>query len=339
MVAGWLVWNSPLFNEAGRNRTAYEAIAGWARTAGMVENETLSKQTAHHEFPRRWLSESRTWWYRPSYGAARIRRELEKLAPALGLAVKKEPVTSRVFRVTFLLPGGREGLVMDFAPQAFVAIIIDDIGFSLKKTKRIAALPVRLTGAIIPLTPSMKESAEVLFASGKEVFLHMPMQPIYKMPEVIEYSMAIRTETTPAQAAEFTEKSIKLIPHIVGVNNHEGSLATENMVQMAAIMPVIKRHNLVFVDSGTTNNTIAWKAAQAAGLRWAKRNYFLDIVIKKPEVTEAFLKVIQLARNRGEAIAIGHPHEVTLEVLEEQIPKAVAEGIIFVGATQITRVK
>lgn len=170
--------------------------------------------------------------------------------------------------------------------------------------------------------------------------MHFPMQPNYaRMPNVPEYSMAIRTETTPVQAAEFCEKSILLIPHVVGVNNHEGSVATENRTLMDAIMPVIKRHNLVFVDSGTTNNTVAWKAAQAAGLKWAKRNYFLDIVRKKPEVTESFLKLIQLARNRGEAIAIGHPHDVTLEVLEEQIPKAIAEGVIFVGASQLTRVK
>jgi len=339
MVAGWLVWNSPLFNESGRNRTAFEAIAKWASASGMVENESLRKQSSHTEFPRRWFSEERTWWYRPSYGRTRIVRELEKLGPALGLSVKKEQVTPRLFQVTFLLPGGREGLVIHFVPQAFVAIIMDDIGFNLAKTKRIAALPVKLTGAIIPMTPRARESAEVLFKSGKEVFLHFPMQPIYKMPEVIEYSMAIRTETTPAQAAEFTEKSIAMIPHIVGVNNHEGSLATENMAQMEAIMPVIKRHNLVFVDSGTTNNTIAWKAAHNAGLKWAKRNYFLDNVRTKPAVTEAFLKAIAMARNRGEVVIIGHPHDVSLEVLEEQIPKAMQEGVIFVWATQITRVK
>jgi len=328
-----------MFNESGKNRTAYEAVARWARAAGMVENEVLRKQVSHREFPRRWLSEEQTWWYRPSFGRTRIVRDLEKLAPALGLAMKKEPVTARTFSVTFMLPGGREGLIVHFIPQAFVAIIIDDIGFNLVKIKRIAALPVKLTGAIIPLTPYYKAAANILFASGKDVFLHMPMQPNYKMPDVIEYSMAIRSNTTPAQAAEFTEKSIALIPHIVGLNNHEGSIATENMAQMEAIMPVIKRHNLVFVDSGTTNNTVAWKAAHNAGLRWAKRNYFLDIVIKKPEVTDAFLKAIAMAKNRGEVVIIGHPHEVTLAMLEEQIPKALAEGVIFVGASQIARVK
>lgn len=337
-MAGWMIWNSPLFNESAKNLASYEQVANWARSAGMIEYKALRKRSVQSVFPRRWVREEQVYGFRISYGRTRVRRQVDKLAISLGMTARKGESTSKSFKITLLLPDGREGLVLTFVPKIFVAIIIDDIGYNLAKTKRIAALPARITGSIIPLTPWARDSAKILARNGKEVFLHIPMQSSAKqMRDVPEYSMAIRLETTPEQAADYIEKSINSVPYLAGVNNHEGSIATENRALMDAIMPPIKRHNLVFIDSWTSAKSLAGKAAKSAGLRWGKRAIFLDIPAGKEEAVKAFGKMMAIARRKGEVIAIGHPHDATLEVLEEEIPVALAEGIVFVGASQLAR--
>jgi len=337
----WLLWISPLFNEVPRNRASYNVVGKWADDRGLVENEIVRKGEMKRKFPRRWLREERSYWYSPDMGPDRIMKELDGMARPLGLSLKPGPAApGATLSVILFLPGGREGLILRFAPKVFVAIVIDDIGFNLKVVRRIAALPVKVTAAIIPFTPQDRAAAEMLFSAGKEVFLHMPMEPNYPMPDVPEYATAIKPGMNPAEITGRMEKSVSRLPHITGMNNHEGSVATEQMELMAPVMRVLKKHNLAFVDSGTTVKTVAGKAAHAAGLRWAKRNYFLDISRKKPDVEAAFHKMILMARHRGEAIAIGHPYgdEVTIQVLEEQVPKAIQEGVVFVGVTQLTRV-
>jgi polysaccharide deacetylase 2 family uncharacterized protein YibQ len=42
-----------------------------------------------------------------------------------------------------------------------------------------------------------------------------------------------------------------------------------------------------------------------------------------------------LARDRGQAVAIGHPHAMTIEVLARRIPEAVAAGFEFVPVSYL----
>jgi polysaccharide deacetylase 2 family uncharacterized protein YibQ len=44
---------------------------------------------------------------------------------------------------------------------------------------------------------------------------------------------------------------------------------------------------------------------------------------------------LRKARDKGEAIAIGHPHPATLEALKEVLPEAKPQGIQLVFASQV----
>ncbi|HXU46184.1 MAG TPA: divergent polysaccharide deacetylase family protein, partial [Thermoanaerobaculia bacterium] len=55
-----------------------------------------------------------------------------------------------------------------------------------------------------------------------------------------------------------------------------------------------------------------------------------------PEAIRAqFARLLDLARKRGAAIAIGHPHPTTLAVLADEIPKAKAQGFEFVPVSYL----
>jgi polysaccharide deacetylase 2 family uncharacterized protein YibQ len=126
------------------------------------------------------------------------------------------------------------------------------------------------------------------------------------------------------------------VPGVVGVNNHQGSQSTADPELMDELMPVLRERHLFYVDSRTTAATVAFDTAQSFGVRSAFRNVpFLDDVAEVVAVRKQLELALRGAREKGEAIAIGHPHAATLQALREILPHAQAQGIRLVFASDL----
>jgi hypothetical protein len=106
---------------------------------------------------------------------------------------------------------------------------------------------------------------------------------------------------------------------------------------MDELMPLLRQHDLFFVDSRTTAATVAETAAHAAGVLTTRRNVFLDDDQSVPAIRKQFELAIRDAREKGSALAIGHPHAATLEVLAEMLPEAAHQGLRLVFASDLAR--
>jgi len=104
---------------------------------------------------------------------------------------------------------------------------------------------------------------------------------------------------------------------------------------MQALMPVLRERGLFFIDSRTTTATVAYDVAEGSGVRAASRKVFLD----DSPTREAILTQLKLAERdairNGSAIAIGHPHPVTIAALTEEVPRLEARGIRLVFASAV----
>ncbi|HYV42193.1 MAG TPA: divergent polysaccharide deacetylase family protein, partial [Thermoanaerobaculia bacterium] len=58
-----------------------------------------------------------------------------------------------------------------------VAIVIDDLGNDVPAMERIARWPYEVCGAVLPVLPASGRTARQLVESGKQVLLHLPMEP------------------------------------------------------------------------------------------------------------------------------------------------------------------
>ena len=126
------------------------------------------------------------------------------------------------------------------------------------------------------------------------------------------------------------------VPGVVGVNNHQGSQATSDAELMSELMPVLRERNLFYIDSRTTSATVSFETAQNFGFRSAFRNVpFLDDVTEVAPVRKQLNLALRGAREKGEAIAIGHPHPATLQALREVLPQAKAQGVQLVFASDL----
>jgi polysaccharide deacetylase 2 family uncharacterized protein YibQ len=163
--------------------------------------------------------------------------------------------------------------------------------------------------------------------------LHLPMESVANETAEIQ---ELRPGMSPSEISHVLNSMLRSVPYAVGVNNHQGSLATSDPGLMAELMPLLRAHQLFFIDSRTTAATVAYDSAQSTGVACAFRNVpFLDDVQEIGAIRRQLELAAKDAREKGQAIAIGHPHPTTLRALAEFLPKAEAEGIHLVHASDL----
>ncbi|MCF8057594.1 MAG: divergent polysaccharide deacetylase family protein [Desulfocapsa sp.] len=199
------------------------------------------------------------------------------------------------------------------ASLPMVAIIIDDMGYHKDIGKELLALPMNLTFSFLAAAPHTLELEEQAFQTGRNVLLHLPMQP--KGKEWDSGPASLLTGQTREEQKTVFEKNLAAVPHAVGVNNHMGSLYTENRAAMDTLMELLREQDLFFVDSFTTADSKGFIAAREAGLPTVRRHVFLDNVHSQDKVCKQLQQLVARAEKQGWALGIGHPNEATLAAL------------------------
>ncbi len=197
--------------------------------------------------------------------------------------------------------------------DARLAIIIDDIGYNQAQSERAARLPGPFTLSILPFTPHGLTSAQLAHKHGKELMLHLPMSTINNLPLG---KGALVSGMEKAAFLKTFQQDIDNIPHIKGVNNHMGSRLTQEAEPMQWLMAALRPRGLYFVDSRTSAQTKAFDIAMTHQVPSLKRDVFLDDISETVAIEFQLKRALQLAQQRGSAVAIGHPHPATLDVLE-----------------------
>lgn len=217
-----------------------------------------------------------------------------------------------------------------------IAIIIDDLGYSLRAAKPILDIGYPLTLSILPGLRYSVPLAERGSQTPFEATLHLPLEPQGKGPLERGTIMVAMSEE---EVRNRIERELEpLLPYIKGVNNHMGSKATADEGLMRIILEEIRKKDLYFVDSCTTDKSVALEVAESLGLRSASRQVFLDSGRERNDpdyIRGQMEELADLARKEGRAVGIGHPKSVTLKVLQEMLPKLAAGGIQFVTASEV----
>ena len=217
--------------------------------------------------------------------------------------------------------------------QPRLAIILDDLGSDRGAAEAIFALHAPITLSVLPYHAHSQEIAREARAHGCEVMLHLPMQSVgNETPEQEE----LRPGLSRKQTETMVTKMLQALPEADGVNNHQGSQATANAALMDDLMPVLKDAGVFYVDSRTTAATLAYQAAKRDGVKTGFRNVpFLDDVQNPAAIKRQLLIAIHGAKEKGEAIAIGHPHTATLQVLRDVLPAAKKLGVRLVLVSDV----
>ncbi len=215
--------------------------------------------------------------------------------------------------------------------MARVAIVIDDLGLDLEMARKFAALPFPVTFSILPYLPHSAESAEIARLHNRQVMLHLPMEP-QGYPKVKPGQGALLLAMNDQSVIKALHDALESTPHVVGVNNHMGSRFTEKASRMKVVIEEIGHKGLFFLDSATSLKSVGDQVARELRVAHARRDVFLDHTPTEAAVKAQLKLLIQKARLQGSAVAIGHPHGVTLRVLQGSEELLRREGIEVVSA-------
>ncbi len=218
--------------------------------------------------------------------------------------------------------------------RSWVAIVIDDLGLDRRRSARTVALPGPLTLAWLPYAPDVTRQAAAARTHGHEILLHAPMQPQGKENPGPN---ALTVDLSSEEIRKRVANGMALLPEAVGLNNHMGSRFTRDAAAMAPVVAELKERGQLFLDSRTALNSIAGDVAKAAGVPTALRDVFLDNEPIPVAVAERLAETEAIARKRGHAIAIGHPHDVTLEALEPWLRSLSARGLVLAPVSAIVK--
>lgn len=211
-----------------------------------------------------------------------------------------------------------------------IAIIIDDIGYSLSSGERAIALPGPVALAVLPFTPNGSTLAARANAAQKDVILHQPMEPDRgPLPGPRPHGM-LTASMDAAHLKHSLREALAAVPFAVGVSNHTGSLLTTRAQSMIWVMEEVRAHGLFFLDSRTTHETVARDIAGETGVPNIKRDVFLDHVVHPEAIGREYERALRLARRQGHVVIIGHPHDATLDFLEASLPGLGARGFDLV---------
>jgi uncharacterized protein len=215
------------------------------------------------------------------------------------------------------------------AREARMAIVIDDVGYSLSGLKEFLALPFPLAFSVLPDLPRSAEAGRLIAAAGKELLVHLPMEP---SSGTNPGPGAVLTSQSDEEIRRLLEASLELLPQAVGLNNHMGSRATADRRVMGVVLGFLRDRGLFFLDSRTTADTLGPELAGRMGVSLLERTVFLDNENSAAYIEAALQHGVRAARLRGSAVLIGHVQNVELaDELRRLLPGLAAEGVRLVA--------
>ncbi|ADO81568.1 TPA: divergent polysaccharide deacetylase family protein [Haemophilus influenzae] len=217
--------------------------------------------------------------------------------------------------------------------QSKLAIVIDDVGYHLKEDAAIFAMPREISVAIIPAAPYARARNQEAKSQGRDILIHMPMQPVSAVK--IEDG-GLHLGMSAAQVNDRVNTAKNIVRDAIGMNNHMGSAATADPQLMTYLMTALQEKHLFFLDSRTIGKSVAGKIAKEQGVRSLDRHIFLDDSNEFADVQRQFKAAIHYARKHGSAIAIGHPRQNTIAVLQAGL-RNLPEDIQLVGMGNLWR--
>jgi polysaccharide deacetylase 2 family uncharacterized protein YibQ len=271
----------------------------------------------------------------------RILKRLLALGP--GVTAREEPDHTRDLRYRVLANGlYTHSIVLRFSGSALtdrgkgrpkVALIIDDLGYDPGLAEAFMGLNIPISLSVLPSAPFTRRIVREAHQHGFELMLHLPMEP-KNYPAVNPGPGALFVSMDDQELLRKLAEDLKQVPGAVGVNNHMGSLFTEDRDKMVVVLRALRKLNLFFVDSRTTPDSVGYNLAKRMDMPTAKRTVFLDNDLDAPALEFQVRRLLNMARHGGWAIGIGHPHKATVDVLKRYLEK-LDDGIDIVPVSEL----
>jgi len=253
------------------------------------------------------------------YSTKELLSDLAKIKVSEPTVIKKKPPVKLLERKKVEVKSlkvkakKKDVVVLPSEQKPRLVIIIDDVS-SVAQMKRIQGTGLKLTPSIFP--PSeLSRTSHKLALSLEHYMIHLPMES--GNAKFNTQDKTLMTNSSTVMIEQRVKEIRRLFPKAKYLNNHTGSVFTNDYSAMYKLYKVLDRQGFVFIDSRTVGSSKVRKIAREFGHRYVSRDIFIDNEHNIPYIHQQLKKVVALAKKKGYAIAIGHPHKITMEALHQ----------------------
>jgi polysaccharide deacetylase 2 family uncharacterized protein YibQ len=213
-----------------------------------------------------------------------------------------------------------------------LTIIIDDVAVP-RQAKKIRELNYNITMSFFPSDSNHPQTHKL--AKQQEMYmLHLPLQAKNFSAEEID---TLHVGDNQEEIRKRIEDILKDFPNLKYMNNHTGSRFTSDTYSMRYLLKILKEKNITFIDSVTTGDTVVEKVAKEFGILTLRRDIFLDNITTVSYIQKQLRKAVAIAKKKGFAIAIGHPHKTTIRAIANS--KDILKDVEIVYISEIVQLQ
>ncbi len=254
--------------------------------------------------------------------------------------VPEKPVAPPRQLAALPVPGGGQWLrnsveVPSQTGKPMIAIVIDDVGINQRRTRKTIGLPAPLTLSFIPYGYNLRSLVASARKAGHEILVHIPMEPRDRKWD--PGPNALLTSLNEAEILRRLRWGLDQFDGYVGISNHMGSKFTAWRPGMTTVLREIRSRGLLFLDSWTSNRSLGLSMSRDIDIPSVARDIFIDHDISRGEIRENLRRLERIARRRGFAIGIGHPHDLTTSILADWIGQVRSRGVDLVPISRVVR--
>jgi polysaccharide deacetylase 2 family uncharacterized protein YibQ len=217
--------------------------------------------------------------------------------------------------------------------KPLIAVVIDDMGLDLKRSRWALDLPPAVTVSYLPYSLKIAEQVRTAQEKGHEVILHIPMQADNAKEDPGPHPLSV--DLSEEQLEKNIAANLDAFTGYDGVNNHMGSRFTTYRPGLELLMTELERRHVYFMDSRTTSRSIAEQVAREHHLQTTHRDVFIDNEETGKFVADELNHAEDVARVTGSVVAIGHPHDATLASLEVWLATLEKKGFKVVPLSEV----
>ncbi len=199
-------------------------------------------------------------------------------------------------------------------------LVVDDLGnrWNTPAVQGFLTIDIPLTVAVLPHYRASRRIAETASQNGKDVLVHLPMEPATEVSGM--ESEYLHSRMTAEEVEQYITAAAESVPCAIGANNHMGSGATTDSSLMNLFVHSCMNRNWIVFDSVTHPRSILYSMANNAGVPAVKRDIFLDHIDDPLAIQYTLYRAVLRSVERERPLfIICHPRRNTWEVLHNEV--------------------
>ena len=210
-----------------------------------------------------------------------------------------------------------------------IAVIIGGLGLSRAATEAaVGRLPGEVALAFDPYAKGLQDWVSRARQAGHEVLLSLPMEPA-AFPLYDPGPLALLTTLEPEANLGRLTFLLGRISGYVGVVSVHGSRFTTEKGHILPVLEFLKQRGLMYVDNGSTRQSLAPGIASEIGLPGTVSNVNLDVDLSRSAIDSRLATLEETARKNKTAVVMASAYPVVVERLAAWIGTLEKKGLVL----------